>query len=87
DNPSATNFCQSLKYWFLAARPKTLSAALIPVVTATALAYAEGKGQWLPALLCALFAAIMQVAANFINDLYDFRRGSDRSDRLGPERA
>lgn len=87
NNPSATNFCQSLKYWFLAARPKTLSAALIPVVTATALAYAEGKGQWLPALLCALFAAIMQVAANFINDLYDFRRGSDRSDRLGPERA
>lgn len=85
--PKGDGFSQRLKYWFLAARPKTLSAALIPVVTATALAYTEDKGSWLPALLCALFAAIMQVAANFINDLYDFRRGSDRSDRLGPERA
>ena len=48
-----------LKYWILAARPKTLTAALIPVLTATALAYSEGHGRWQPALLCCLFAAIM----------------------------
>ena len=77
----------TLLHWLLAARPKTLTAALIPVTTATALAYAEGCGKWQPALLCALFAALMQVAANFINDLFDFTRGSDRADRLGPERA
>ena len=77
----------TLRHWLLAARPKTLTAALIPVTTATALAYAEGCGKWQPALLCALFAALMQVAANFINDLFDFTRGSDRADRLGPERA
>lgn len=77
----------SLKYWILAARPKTLTAALIPVLTATALAYSEGQGKWLPALLCCLFAALMQVAANFINDLFDFKKGTDREDRLGPERA
>lgn len=34
-----------------------------------------------------LFAALMQVAANFINDLFDFMKGTDREDRLGPERA
>lgn len=78
---------QKIKYWIYAARPKTLSAALIPVVCATALAAAEGRLAWRPALLCALFAALMQVAANFINDLYDFLRGTDRGDRLGPDRA
>lgn len=78
---------QKLKYWLFAARPKTLSAALIPVVCATALAAAEDHFSWRPALLCALFAALMQIAANFINDLYDFLRGTDREDRLGPERA
>lgn len=76
-----------MNHWILAARPKTLAAALIPVTTATALAFAEGHGQWILALLCCLFAALMQVAANFINDLFDFTRGSDRDDRLGPERA
>ena len=73
--------------WLLAARPKTLSGALIPVVTASALAYAHGRFSWVVALLCVLFATFMQVAANFINDLFDFLKGTDREDRLGPERA
>lgn len=76
-----------IRYWILAARPKTLTAALTPVVCASALAYAEGRFRAVPAVLCCLFAAFMQVAANFINDLFDFRRGTDRPDRLGPERA
>ncbi|MBO5699554.1 MAG: 1,4-dihydroxy-2-naphthoate octaprenyltransferase [Bacteroidaceae bacterium] len=77
----------SLKAWFLAARPKTLTAALIPVTTATAMAYADNAMQWYPAILCALFAIWMQIAANFINDLYDFKRGTDNAERLGPKRA
>lgn len=77
----------SLKAWFLAARPKTLTAALIPVATATAMAYADNAMQWYPAILCALFAIWMQIAANFINDLYDFKRGTDNAERLGPKRA
>lgn len=76
-----------MKYWILAARPKTLAAALIPVVTATSLAYAEGKFRFFPAIICVLFATLMQIAANFINDLFDFTKGSDREDRLGPKRA
>ena len=38
-------------------------------------------------MLCILFAGIMQIAANFINDLFDHLKGTDRADRLGPERA
>lgn len=53
----------------------------------TALALHDATVSWLPALGCLLFACAMQVAANFINDLYDFLKGSDRADRLGPERA
>lgn len=77
----------SAKAWFLASRPKTLTAALCPVVVGTALAWADGKTNWAAFALCLAFAALMQIAANFINDLFDFTRGTDREDRLGPERA
>ena len=78
------NSCQA---WYLAARPKTLSGALVSVFCATALAFRHGSFSWRMAVLCALFASLMQVASNFINDLYDFLRGTDGEDRLGPERA
>ena len=87
----------SVKAWLLAARPKTLTGAMIPVMLAGAMAFSVGAFDetsfgtpgwhlflW---LCCALFACLMQVAANMINDLYDFRKGTDREDRLGPERA
>lgn len=73
--------------WILAARPKTLTGAMIPVILGSALAYHDGALKpWLM-LCCALFAGFMQIAANMINDLYDFQKGTDREDRLGPERA
>lgn len=77
----------------LAARPKTLSGAAVPVMIGVALAwtdaqhYAEGTFSWGAAVLCLLFAFIMQIDANFINDYFDFKKGTDREDRLGPERA
>ena len=77
----------SLKSWYLACRPKTLSGALISVFCAAALALNHGQFSWLPALLCVIFASLMQIASNFINDLYDFLRGTDGEERLGPERA
>ncbi len=79
----------SLKAWFLAARPKTLSGAAVPVLVGSALAYSDAgdRFQWIPFVLCLLFAFIMQIDANFINDLFDFLKGSDREDRLGPKRA
>ncbi len=80
----------SWRAWWLAARPKTLSGALVPVATAAALAFHTSpllRHAWLAGALCALFAGGMQVASNFINDLIDFECGTDRADRLGPERA
>ena len=58
----------SLYAWFLAARPKTLAAAAMPVCAASALASAHGSFRLVPAVLCIVFALLMQVAANFIKD-------------------
>ena len=80
----------SAKAWLLASRPKTLAGAAVPVMIALALAWADGGGaafRPLPAVLCMLFALIMQVDANFINDYFDFKKGVDDERRLGPKRA
>lgn len=77
----------SLKAWLLAARPKTLAGAATPVLLGCALAYADSRFRLAPALFCFLFAFLMQIDANLINDYYDYLKGSDREDRLGPERA
>lgn len=76
------------KAWFLAARPKTLSGAVAPVAVALSAAWTDGgRLAWQPAVLCALFALLMQIDANFVNDYLDFMNGTDGRDRLGPERA
>ena len=80
----------SAKAWVLAARPKTLSGAAVPVMIALALAYADlggGAFRVIPACLCMLFAFTMQIDANFINDYFDFKKGTDDELRLGPKRA
>ena len=85
----------SLKAWLLAARPKTLSGAAVPVMIGVALAftdardyYEEGTFSWTAALLCLLFSFAMQIDANFINDFFDFANGADDVEtRLGPRRA
>ena len=79
----------SLKAWILAARPKTLSGAAVPVMTGTAYAWhlSPSAIEWEAALLCLLFAFLMQIDANFINDYYDCVRGRDNEERLGPLRA
>ncbi|MBP5380156.1 MAG: 1,4-dihydroxy-2-naphthoate octaprenyltransferase [Bacteroidaceae bacterium] len=73
--------------WLLAIRPKTLTGALAPVCVALSAAWADGIFVWQPALLCALFALLMQIDANLANDYIDFRNGTDGEERLGPERA
>lgn len=77
----------SLKAWCLAARPKTLAAAMAPVLVGCALAAFYDSFSLVPSLACLLFAIAMQIAANLINDLYDFLKGSDGEGRLGPLRA
>lgn len=80
----------SLKAWILAARPKTLTGAAVPVMIGIASAvamYGWCGIRVVPAVLCMLFALIMQVDANFINDYFDFMKGTDDEQRLGPKRA
>ena len=79
----------SMRAWFLATRPKTLTGAIAPVLVGAAFAYASSGAvsMLMPFLLCLLFAGLMQIDANLINDYFDFKKGTDREDRLGPERA
>lgn len=80
----------SSKAWLLAARPKTLAGAAVPVMIGLSLAFRDvGCDVFgiIPALLCVLFAFIMQIDANFINDYFDYLKGNDDDTRLGPCRA
>ncbi|HKO52716.1 MAG TPA: 1,4-dihydroxy-2-naphthoate polyprenyltransferase [Polyangiaceae bacterium] len=77
----------SLGAWLLASRPKTLSAAAVPVLVGTACASARGQVQWAPALAALLGALLLQIGANFANDVFDFEKGADTAERLGPTRA
>ena len=73
--------------WVEAARPKTLFASLSPVILGASLAFNDGVFAWMPTLLCVLVALSAQVASNFANDYFDFKKGADGEDRLGPARA
>ena len=81
----------SLKAWMLAARPKTLTGAAVPVMIGGAYAWHivadVSQIQWMALTLCFLFAFLMQIDANFINDYYDCLKGRDNEERLGPLRA
>ena len=79
----------SAKAWLLAARPKTLTAAAVPVMIGASAAFAlfGSDIRVVPAVLCLLFALVMQIDANFVNDYFDFMKGTDDEQRLGPKRA
>lgn len=76
-----------IKAWLEAARPRTLPASAAPVIAATAYAAHDGLLQWTPTLLCLLFALLAQIASNLGNDYFDFKKGTDRPNRTGPQRA
>jgi len=70
--------------WVLAARPKTLAAAVVPVVVGFALAR---FAHWPSFVFALLGALLIQVGTNFVNDALDFRKGADTHERLGPLRV
>ncbi|MDD4515764.1 1,4-dihydroxy-2-naphthoate polyprenyltransferase [Massilibacteroides sp.] len=77
----------SFMAWVEAARPKTLPASISPVLVACALAWQNGMFKAIPAFLCLMVALLAQIASNFANDYFDFKKGADTEERLGPERA
>jgi 1,4-dihydroxy-2-naphthoate octaprenyltransferase len=76
-----------LSAWLLAIRPKTLPAAVSPVLVGCAVAWSEEGFDLIAALAAFAVALLLQVGANLANDVADFRRGADTEDRLGPLRV
>ena len=76
-----------LRIWLMAARPRTLPAAIAPVLVGTALAGAEGEFR--PLAFCAALVGsiFIQIGTNLSNDYSDARRGADTEERLGPVRV
>ncbi|MDE2654201.1 MAG: 1,4-dihydroxy-2-naphthoate polyprenyltransferase [Gemmatimonadota bacterium] len=73
--------------WILAIRPRTLSAGAAPVVAASGFAAADGVFAQLPALAALAGALLIQIGTNLANDYYDFFKGGDTGERLGPVRV
>ena len=73
--------------WILAIRPKTLPAAAAPVIIGSAMAISDCKFHAISALLALLGALFIQIGANFANDYFDFKKGADTEDRMGPMRV
>jgi len=73
--------------WWLAIRPATLTASAAPVLVGSGAAWAEGAFAIGPAIAALIGAFLLQIGANFANDVFDFERGADNADRLGPQRA
>ena len=78
---------QTLRIWFDAARPKTLAAALIPVLIGASLAWAHQSFNLVVTFVALFCALAIQIGTNFANDYFDFVKGSDTDERIGFTRA
>ncbi|MBX3018308.1 MAG: 1,4-dihydroxy-2-naphthoate octaprenyltransferase [Bdellovibrionaceae bacterium] len=82
-----------MKQWLLAFRPKTLTAAVVPIFGATALALYEGHEAGAPPIrywisgLALFISVLIQIGTNLINDAVDFEKGADTKERIGPVRV
>ncbi len=71
----------------MAIRPKTLSASISPVLIGTAMAVGDGVYHITTAILCFFAALTIQIGTNLANDYFDFKKGTDTSERIGPTRV
>ncbi|MGD9042154.1 MAG: 1,4-dihydroxy-2-naphthoate polyprenyltransferase [Desulfobacterales bacterium] len=78
---------RKISAWLIAARPRTLPAAIAPVVLGSAIAMADKNFGWLPAGAALSVALLLQIGVNLANDYFDYRKGIDTQDRLGPVRV
>ena len=78
-----------MRIWFNAARPRTLPAAVAPVLVGTAVAYSNAGGmpRWDGFIAALLASVLIQIGTNLANDYSDAKRGADSTDRLGPVRV
>jgi len=78
---------KKIRSWILASRPKTLPAAVAPVFVGTAVAIRADKLNIIAALIALVCSVLIQIGTNFVNDLYDYLKGADDENRVGPTRA
>ncbi len=76
-----------IKYFLMATRPKTLPAGIIPVCIGSTAAYADGHFQWFYSFTALICSILIQIITNYVNEIYDYKRGADSAGRLGPQRA
>ena len=81
------NFTKNISIISTAIRPRTLGVTFSPVLIGTTMAFASGKGHLNTALACLICALLIQIGTNLSNDYFDFIKGSDTEDRLGPTRV
>lgn len=86
-NTAPSTASNKRRAWIIASRPRTLPAAVAPVVAGTALAIHDGAFRPLAALAALLAALLIQIGSNFANDLGDYLRGTDARGRVGPTRV
>lgn len=84
---SQTNTISKFDAWILASRPRTLAAALMPVLVGTSIAIRDGVFHPTAAIVALLCSLLIQIGTNLVNDLFDFLHGTDKKDRIGPTRA
>ncbi len=77
----------ALRAWASAVRPRTLAAGAVPVAVGSALAAQVDAFALLPAMAALTGALLLQVGSNLANDVFDFLKGADDADRIGPARA
>jgi 1,4-dihydroxy-2-naphthoate octaprenyltransferase len=87
DEPSAAQPLPRWQAWVMGARPRTLPAAISPVIVSIALAMADGRFSFWPALAALADALLIQIGTNLANDYFDHLRGIDTPDRKGPPRV
>lgn len=76
------------KAWILAARPKTLSASLVPIIATSGLVRGLGfEIQWWIVVFALLASFCIQIGTNLVNDAMDFKKGADTENRIGPVRV
>lgn len=77
----------NFKDWLHSTRPKTLPASLAPVFIGASYSFYLGKFDWLIFVLICIISLLVQISTNFINDIYDFKKGADNSNRIGPKKS
>jgi len=81
------NLAKNISIFYMAIRPKTLGVTISPVLIGTTMAFSANKGHFVAASACLISALLIQIGTNLSNDYFDYVKGSDTDERLGPTRV